>query len=312
MVTAGPPPHPPAASPEPAPRNGWLRRHWRGELPLWQSFWVALVGVELAVSGLTAILDGAPYFQHHLLLKMRLVIGLLFFSLAVFPWQVVGCWRSAGRYLRGGGARWIGHTVRLLVAGSAAFTALLLALTVSALPELGRIALGIDAFARYQVRVLPGGEELEVAGLIGFGLTDDVERVLADHPGVRTVRLNSVGGRVAEARNLRELIARRGFATRTTGRCYSACAFVYMAGRERLLAPGARLGFHQPALPGVSDLLFQNEADKERRRLIEAGVAPAFAERALATPSDRMWVPRPAELLAAGVVHRIEPPPEGG
>lgn len=61
-----------------------------------------------------------------------------------------------------------------------------------------------------------------------------------------TVILDSPGGSVNSALDIGRLIRARGMSTVVTrsGYCVSACGLVWVAGVRRMLAPGARVGFH--------------------------------------------------------------------
>jgi hypothetical protein len=146
---------------------------------------------------------------------------------------------------------------------------------------------------------------LELEGAMGFGVSREIERVLEQHPQIRQLRLNSIGGRIGEAKRLAELIAERRLATATTTHCLSACVLVFAASTERVMAPAARLGFHQPAFPGWSEAERAQEIAEERDYFLARGIAPGFVDQALATPSTALWQPTPQQLLVAGFVTRI-------
>jgi len=67
-------------------------RHWRGELPLRQSFWKYGVGV-----GLLCIIVLGGLRQERLLLTWWLSLGAIL-AIGIIVWQLVGIWRSARRY----------------------------------------------------------------------------------------------------------------------------------------------------------------------------------------------------------------------
>jgi hypothetical protein len=154
--------------------------------------------------------------------------------------------------------------------------------------------------AEYEVRVLSGGVELEVTGPIGHGLTNEVLTALDANPGVSLIHLNSKGGRVLEARKLRDLILERHLSTYTGSECFSACVIAYAAGARRLIDPTAKLGLHQYAGQKAADLEYQYDID--RRFLLARGVSKAFVERAFKTPNTAVWIPSHRELLDAKLV----------
>jgi len=125
-------------------------------------------------------------------------------------------------------------------------------------------------------------------------------------PDARGVILDSPGGQIYEGRGLARVIRERGLATYTLRECASACATAFLAGRERLLAPGARLGFHQyqshTILPAF-DLAAEQAKD---RQLFEAqGIADEFLAQIFAARPQDMWWPTPAELIAGGAIHGV-------
>ncbi|WP_164157565.1 COG3904 family protein [Sandarakinorhabdus rubra] len=75
------------------------------------------------------------------------------------------------------------------------------------------------------------------------------ERTFADvaaASGADAVILDSPGGSVNSALEIGRLIRSRGMKTVITRNnyCASACALIWVAGARRILAPGARVGFH--------------------------------------------------------------------
>jgi hypothetical protein len=158
------------------------------------------------------------------------------------------------------------------------------------------------ANAEYEVRVLRGGVELEVNGPIGYGLTKEVRTILETNPGVLLIHLNSRGGRVVEARKLRDLIVERHLSTYTGNECFSACVIAYAAGGERLIDHGAKLGLHQYSSLRPADL--ENEYNIDRQFLLAQGVSRQFVERAFKTPNNGVWIPTHQELLEAKLATR--------
>lgn len=80
------PPNPPYLTNVPLAPASYLKLHWRGELPLWVSFWVNIVLATLLFGALAA----AFY-------ALSSVAGGLFAILAVpaWVWSHVGLWRCA-------------------------------------------------------------------------------------------------------------------------------------------------------------------------------------------------------------------------
>ena len=143
---------------------------------------------------------------------------------------------------------------------------------------------------------------LELSGPIAFGVTRRVREVLDSHPGISTVRLTSPGGRVVEARYLSELIAERGLTTVAVGNCASACTVLFMAGRDRLLAPTTTLGFHRYHSPDPEQREAEANMAIDRRYFRARGIPAWFIDRAFTTPNGGMWRPSRDEMKTANVV----------
>jgi hypothetical protein len=99
--------------------GNFIVRHWRGELPLWMSYWiVALLGsffVQGVRIGLLGTVSGEPRA-----LPPALIVAMTFLVLASV-WQMVGLWRSAVNYKRmrraaGQAAFWGGVVQALMLA----------------------------------------------------------------------------------------------------------------------------------------------------------------------------------------------------
>src|SRR5262249_52628660 len=142
-----------------------------------------------------------------------------------------------------------------------------------------------------------------ITGGIKYGMTHDLEKLLDTYSDVRTLHLDSVGGRIGEGKKLNALIRARRLDTYVEGKCLSACTLAYAAGQQRILRKGGSLGFHKGAFPGSQG----NElgSSVERGIYSAAGIAPAFIDKALATKNSDMWRPTEAELLSARVVTRV-------
>jgi hypothetical protein len=105
---------------------------------------------------------------------------------------------------------------------------------------------------------------------------------------VRTVRLNSNGGRLAEAQKISDMIRARGLSTFVTNQCVSVCTIVFLGGKQRYLLSTAKLGFHQASLRGMTADDQRIAIAREEARLQHFGLSHAFAERANATGPSQM------------------------
>ena len=194
-------------------------------------------------------------------------------DLALFAWQTRGGLRSLNRHLDRGP-----HLVPYL----AGLMALLICMVLTALPHLDRLA-------RQQAVPLPdwqarvgdvtlAGDQVILRGEIDFAMLDTLRQVLKDAPGVREVLLDSPGGRVHAARGIALMVTDRGLDTRVERICASACTLIFIAGTERKVAPGGKLGFHAYSLLSSQVLANPVEEQAKDRKLFESrGVAPGFS-----------------------------------
>jgi hypothetical protein len=96
------------------------------------------------------------------------------------------------------------------------------------------------------------GNQLIMSGHIAGDEIVRLRDLLPANPQIDTVVLrDSLGGDVWTAMRLGETIAERGFRTAVSGHCMSACALIFLGGRERHFAdgsPGSRtqVGLHTP------------------------------------------------------------------
>jgi hypothetical protein len=284
-------------------RDSYCARHWRGELSLPVSFWIngnfislALVALVMAVAATDAVNEMPRWFA-----AGGVAYWLLLAVMTV--WQLVGVWRSAGKYLAAGKSKCWGRSALAMV--TLGIIASIFSLSTAGVPqsmEFVQLALGRDPIGSYQLRLSRDGTELEVSGAIIFGLTDEVAKTLDGNPKVMIIQLNSHGGRVGEARRLRNLIAARKLATFTATGCFSACTLAYAAGERRLIGRNARLGFHQYAFPGVRQRAFRRQYEMDKNDWLARGIDRAFVERAYATAHNDLWRPEHPELFAARFV----------
>lgn len=290
-----------------APSASYFARHWRGELSLPVSYWIN--GVAL---GLVLALVARRVFGNTEALVVKHPQGFSLLALASFValgaftvWQLVGIFRSARRYLAEGRSKLWGSLAMVAVVIGLVNGVRMFATEVwPTARTIAPLALGSDPLGRYQLRLLEDATELEVSGPITFGLSADAAQLLDANPSVRFIHLNSLGGRVTEARALRDLIQARQLITYTATHCASACTLAYMAGKERWIAAGGVLAFHQYSVPGLDARAFRKEYERDRADWMARGIDARFVQRAFLTPNAYLWKPTLEELVAANVVTR--------
>ena len=154
----------------------------------------------------------------------------------------------------------------------------------------------------------------------------EVMSYLFDHPEINTLRVTGPGGYGPAGRAISAYLVEHGINTEAFGECASACARIFLGGKSRKLADGAKLGFHRPWIVKerekrlyeanrveekwedefdyvtmIYDVAMQNmlEGIKFMR---SRGVDMDFILKIYSTSSYDMWEPSREELLKAGVL----------
>jgi hypothetical protein len=307
MAAVAAPPLPPQA----ARSRNYLVRHWRGELSLPVSYWlngtVSGLVVGLVIGGMAYLINWQGDAEPVVWLSTLVASWILAALLTI--WQAVGIWRAAIRYRQSGKDFWGGVAQMLTVAGLLVFPYDLATIGVPQLAGIYEIVSGDAHVGPHEFHVLANGQTLEFSGGITFGVTQELERFLDAMAGVRTVRLNSNGGRILEAQRMSDLISSRNLATFVARDCLSACTIVFLGGKERFMLPTAQLGFHQPAFRGMTASDRRAAIATEQQRLQQRfGLSAAFAARANSAPPGGMWYPDRDELMRERVVTRLVSP----
>jgi hypothetical protein len=156
--------------------------------------------------------------------------------------------------------------------------------------------------------VTPDRRALIVTGEFTKGIAEAVEQSLAATPSVRIVVFESPGGDVEEAMRIGRYIKTNGLETGVATECSSACTYSFIAGRERILLPGAKLGFH-----ACQRVVWYSPCENQKysNYLLASGIDESFIRRALSVDPLDVWYPRPEELLAAHVITRTRPDGSG-
>jgi len=290
-------PSAPGAAPR-EPRVGYLRRHWQGGLPLV----VAVTASTALVWGLVQAVRLAGHFFPNteapwaaallwLVEVVVLVVGV--------GWWGMGVQRSAIRSIDHGGSMFVAFLTG--VVGFGAFIWVGLFWLNSARHVWPDVKATLSGDLRPAAVTLERADVLAVQGDLEFGSMRAVREALEAHPAVRTVRLESRGGRVAEGLALGQLISEHNLDTLVTGECSSACATAFAGGNRRLIGPAARIGLHSAGGSGVS----AEHIDAANRRSDEfmavRGVDARVLARGAATDHGSIWFPAHGVLLASGL-----------
>lgn len=288
-----------AAASAARPRPGYLRRHWRGELHLLVALVVSAALVWLAVQALEWLGRRMPLTEHPVGGAALWIVEVAVLATGALWWGV-GVLRSAlGHGAAGGSA---------LVSLAAALTGLGAFVWVGLFWWQSARFVAVDVWATLTgnappaaVSVEAGGSRALLAGDLEFGSMRALRAVLDAQPSIRSVRLDSRGGRVAEGLALGELIAARNLDTVVTGECSSACVTAFAGGRARLIAPTARIGLHSAGGIGVSAAAAADANRRSDRFIAARGVDLRVLDKGAAVAHDAIWFPEPVVLLASNL-----------
>ena len=154
----------------------------------------------------------------------------------------------------------------------------------------------------------------------------EVISYLFDNPQIKTLRVTGPGGYMPTASAIAEYFIRHDINTEAVGECDSACAQIFLGGKTRTLAPGAKLGFHRPHLVKEREKQFYEKNHvkkgwkdrfdygidtydlamlhmvKRIEYMLSRGVDIDFILKKYTTSSYDIWHPSKEELLKAGVL----------
>jgi hypothetical protein len=198
-------------------------------------------------------------------------------------------------------------------------------ITLALIATLGTQA-GADPFFVEGNRIFFDTENSSTTDEIEFGQRDQLLQILKKNMGIDTLVLNSGGGMIDEAKEIADLVIDVGLNTHVELFCESACVTIFLAGKNRTLALGGKIGFHASWWDATSMEKYyqsekqdkgwetpfdfaswlyedtQSEIFSDFEYLLERGVKPDFAIQTLKAGSDGMWYPRRINLRQAGIL----------
>lgn len=165
----------------------------------------------------------------------------------------------------------------------------------------------------------------DTVGDIAYEDIDALRVLLARHADrIDTLRLTSDGGFIEAAYEMAAIISDYGLKTEVAGECASACAILFVAGTERRMNRGGRIGLHpsswgvdamrsyyqdwQAESGWIDEFAFaewvydegQRDANKLITHFLNHGVSADFAVKIVSLGMGTMWYPSRAEMEAAG------------
>lgn len=280
-------------------RAGYLRRHWRGDLPLAAAVIASGALVWGAVQLVAFAARRVPMTDYPEAASLLLVaeIALL---IAGAVWWGMGVQRAAFRHVELGGSLLVALLTGAVGVGAFFWAgAFWYQSARHVMPDVWATLTGTAPPAAVQVDAAAGVVRLK--GDLEFGSMRAVRAALNAHPGARVVQLESRGGRVAEGLALGALLRDRGVDTLVTGECSSACVTAFAGGARRLIAPQAKIGLHSAGGKGVSAAAVASANRASDEFIAQRGVDWRVLEKGVAVANESIWFPEPWLLLASGL-----------
>ncbi len=287
-------------------KPSYVIRHWRGEYPLSVAYWVNNFSVTIAVAACGHLLFSftdaiVSRFSLAFLCFLLLVYYVLLFLITI--WQCGGLWRSANKYNQNPKASMWGDLAKFAVIIGIFNT--LTNLSLHQIPqskELFSIVLGDKGIPIFSITVLPGGKDLLFRGGIRAGSAAEFKKILQAVPQASNVQIDSIGGRISEAKRIGEMISERGMSTYCSSQALSAATLILMNGKQRYVTPDAKIGFHAGNFPGATKDMSDEMDEVIRKAMKKGGVSEVFIKRVLATPHSEMWYPTFEEMKKSGFI----------
>ena len=289
----------------------YIQKHWRGELSLTVSFWINNFLLNVALTLLSSLFLYSGTIENPVTYARVVIIFFAFAFLIIYPWQVIGLWRSCNNHIEKSGKRFWPRTVQVLVV-----LGLILALgrfstSGPFYKHFFRLGFGEDEYGNYSIKLEKNNTLIHLQGGLGFGVSEEVAQLLKKYPKVEGIILDSIGGRIYEGRELADLISTYDLDTYSLKGCYSAATTAFIAGNNRFLGTGANLAFHQYTLGSdYIDTFVDIEEEQVKDLLIfqRQGIKSEFLDKLFNVPHEELWYPTVDEMLDAGVIHGIVNP----
>jgi hypothetical protein len=313
------PAHPPSPRlrhvvrpPAPAPRRrgGYLGWHWRGELPLAAAVIVSAALVWGAVQLIQLASRSVTMTDHPVAAALLLVLEVAVL-IAGALWWGVGVQRSAIASVDQGGSLFVALLSGAVGIGAFLWVGLFWLQSARHLvPDIWATVSGAVVPAAVTADAAAG--LIVVTGDLEFGTARSVRAALDANPSLRTVRLESRGGRVAEGLALGKLLRDRGVDTLVTGECSSACVTAFAGGARRMITPQARLGLHSAGGRGASADAVAAANRRSDEFIAGRGVDWRVLEKGAEVSFLSIWFPDSGVLLASNLATELASRPGQG
>jgi hypothetical protein len=291
----------------------YLMSQWHGKLSLGITLWVNGVCLLIGISYAELFFLSKLITNPTQLITLTLV-SLFFTRLVIFPWQLIGLLRAIE----------LDYLERKNLMKTRALQGLALSTVLFTLIYSLEVIQGtffyihqLESYSRsgdkveYQLNLSKNQQQLVIRGDLDIGITTAVRSMIAAHPQIKSVVLQSRGGHIYEGRGLARLFTERGVDTYVYEECSSACTTAFIGGKRRYISTRGKLGFHQYWVETTEYsqfVPFYNIRVEQQRDLAlfqARGVDQAFLNKMFHQPAHRIWFPDHLTLQQAHIVHEV-------
>ena len=287
--------------------KNYFTRHWQGEYSLTQSFWINFI-----VAGVLFLFLLKIYPEELItspIHDLYIYIAVYCITLTVITWQIIGVWRSADNHILKTKRKVWAETVKVLMIFGLISTGFMVQELLPGLNKFSYILSRDIDIQVYSIRVMDNKKEVEITGGIKFGLTEALRKTFNKYPTIKVIHLNSYGGRVVEARLLREFIEKMGLITSTNKGCLSACTIAYMGGASRFIYGEKKLGFHRYGLAynqtDILEKIIVESFTEDKAIFLNKGASNNFMNHIYNTSASDLWFPENDILFANHIITGI-------
>lgn len=286
----------------------YIKKHWNGELPLTVAFFVNGMLLNILIFVFMTYLETLGEIMHPQDFSRLYLFTTFVATIIIFPWQIVGMWSTAARYVFEKKLVFVSRLVQLLVILGVFGTFGALNQSMDLYKGIYKIAFNVGEYKKYDVTYHSDQQQITVKGDFGFGVAEDTEVLLKRYDNIKTLVLNSRGGRVYEGQAMAKLVLAYQLNTLTVGHCVSACTTAFIAGRVRHIDSAAMLGFHRYSNE-LEKYTGKEETEKVQKSDLvffkHQGVKQYFLDMMYIGDTKDIWYPSHDELLDAGVIHGV-------
>ena len=277
------------------------KRYWRGGRPPIAGFLTTGFGL-----GATAWVFGHLLFAIDGFIRdgqtgVDVVVAELCFVCIIAPptllWWLVGSWRASSRQYLVAPNSWWPLIIKLPIITVSGIVLVFFLGVGLILYNLSSEIAGDPQEGQRGTRIIENGTTILVYGFLTSSVARQLNQALSSDRRIKTVQLESMGGRLATGIKIGEIVRNRKLNTLVVNTCISACALAFMGGYRRLIGRGAVLGFHGALFVRVLD---KGENKRLRDLVVKYGASEQFA--AMAFNSDVVWYPTVEQLRSNNVI----------